>query len=100
MKRWYSGQGVPVQVECPERGWPNRDAEGRTQYDNTHWDHESDAWARSLSNARAGVNLSRSSVEQLQDRLEAATRRLTEDIEALANLEHARQQREEMGPMC
>lgn len=100
MKRWYSGDGIPIEVECPERGWPHSDAEGRTQYDNTHWDGESDAWARSLSNARAGVNLSRGTVEQLQERLAAATERLTEDIEALARLEHARKQREEAGPMC
>lgn len=42
-------------VECAERGYPHKDAEGKTQYDNTHFDTLEEARARARTEADAIV---------------------------------------------
>lgn len=58
-----------VAVECQDVGHPNRDADGETQFNNTHFDTEEPCWDHALTDCRAGVRL--------------ATRRLQEASRAL-----------------
>ncbi len=95
MKRWYAGDLIPVEIECPVPGWPNLDVNGRPQFVNTHFDIEADAWKIGRANANAGVSLARSDVQQAQANLDRAVARLTASVEALARLEHASKLRQE-----
>lgn len=74
MIRYYAGTDVtaPQAVECPVPGYPNRDILGRTQYVNSHFDSEEEAWRRLLAESRAGVSLSVVRVRELRDRLAKA----------------------------
>lgn len=39
------GMTAPKAVECGDRDYPDRDDDGLTIYDNTHYTTESEAWA-------------------------------------------------------
>lgn len=47
----------PVQVTCKIFGYPNKDADGRMMYDNTHYKDEKDAWRNLRLNANARMEL-------------------------------------------
>ena len=91
MKRWTydHGNATVVQVECTERGYPNKDERGDTQYENTHFDTEAEAWAKLLSEAKAGVSLSERARVRARKLLEDATEELANDAEILARATRA-----------
>ena len=74
MKRWRVDDDapVPIEVECEQRGYPHKDAEGHTQYDNTYFDTEDEAWKQAQRNAEAFVRLAASSVKQAEAKLASA----------------------------
>ena len=52
---------APVLVECPDNCrdmLSQNDADGRTIYDNSHFDTEADAWGSLMSDAEAWVSMS------------------------------------------
>ncbi len=57
MKRFYAGSDAtaPEAVECEQVGYPHVDVKGRVQYDNSHYDTETEAWGHLLANADAAV---------------------------------------------
>lgn len=80
MKRWYAGREFrePHAVECDPSWYPHKDAEGRVQYENSHYDREEDAWAHLIADSEAGVSLTGMAVAQSRESLrmveaEAAT---------------------------
>lgn len=58
-----------VAVECEQVGYPHTDADGDTQYDNTHFDTEAAATDCLLRNLRASIRLTASSIEEQRKRL-------------------------------
>lgn len=68
----------PVAVECPERGYPHRDADGDIQYENTHFDTEAEAWKCVLDNLRAGVQIDSIGVREARRTLEERSDRLVQ----------------------
>lgn len=58
-----------VETECEEFGHPHRDANGRQQYNNTHFRTAAEAHAKLLSELRAGMTLD---VRELERRRAAA----------------------------
>lgn len=75
MIRWkYSlAEARAVAVECAERGYPHPDADGETQFENTHFDHESEAWEALLREAEAGLNLATGARQRAQLELQRLT---------------------------
>lgn len=80
MIRWYAGSELdaPEAVECREHGYPHCDAEGRTQYENSHFDSEAEAWERLIAEWRGGVRLAVGSVEYARTELAKQESRLVE----------------------
>ena len=66
----------PVAVECEVRGYPNLDADGEKQYDNTHFDDEESCWECLLSNADAAVAIACNNIAELNIKLEEAKNKL------------------------
>jgi hypothetical protein len=64
----------PVAVECEKRGYPHPDADGATQFENTHFDTEAEAWQCVLDNATAWHSMAvhglREAEQRVQHRLE------------------------------
>lgn len=81
MKRWYAEDGMraPVEVECDVHGWPNKDAEGREQFVNTHFDSEVDAWENLI--AERAIQRAKRDLASAEEEL-ATSRREVEEIEA------------------
>ena len=75
MIRWtYSlAEARAVAVECEQRGHPHRDADGCPQYENTHFDHESEAWEKLLREAEAGLSLATGARQRAQLELQRLT---------------------------
>ena len=71
MKRWRADDShpMPVQIECENRGYPHADADGQTQYENTHFDSEDEAWEKCRESAEAYVVLTARSVRQAEEQL-------------------------------
>lgn len=82
MKRWKADRGAAVEVECEEAGYPHLDADGETQFDNTHFDTEAEAWESARADAEARISLAGSEVE----RLEGALRRAQEEAAEAAKM--------------
>jgi len=74
MIRFYASDSLtaPEAVECAEVGYPNSDARGRVQYDNTHFDTEDEAWERLVSDAAAWVSLTGDDVQHARSILRHA----------------------------
>ncbi len=85
MRRWKCNEAARcvVAVECAEVGYPHKDADGFTQFDNTHFDSEADAWCRLLSEFAAGVSLSVCARADAERALEKCTTVLADDATAL-----------------
>ena len=75
MIRWkYSlAEARAVAVECAERGYPHKDADGETQFENTHFDHESKAWEKLLRETEAGLSLATGARQRAQLELQRLT---------------------------
>lgn len=93
--RWYGGEpyNPPTQIECSLVGYPNTDARGRVQYENTHFDDEIEAWENVRRNVEAGVSLNRRDVEQAAAVLAKAKARLVKSIEELETFDAAYRER-------
>lgn len=68
-----------VAVECPHGGYPHPDADGETQYDNSHFTVPDAAWECLRTNAEAGVALASRAVKDARSALAAAETRLVEE---------------------
>lgn len=66
----------PHLVECEIPEYPNRDSDGRTICDNTHFQDKSHAWAQLLSEAQAGVSLTSAGVRSAERTLARAKEEL------------------------
>ncbi len=86
MKRWtYSYEQASVfSVECELHGFPHDDEHGNTQFENTHFDTESEAWERLLREAQAGISLGERSRVRAREELDRVTRALADAAEILA----------------
>ena len=82
MIRYYASDDVSAveAVECEEVGYPHRDAKGRTQYINTHFDTEEEAWSKLEASGAACVSLSNSEIVRLKKRLRSMLRELARDV--------------------
>lgn len=70
--RWKNGpDGIPIQVECDVVGFPNVDADGETQFVNSHFDTEAEAWEKGKSETLAWISLVGSEIERLEGVLAA-----------------------------
>jgi hypothetical protein len=76
------GSPHPIAVECAVRGYPNRDADGDIQFENTHFDTLADAWKCVLDNLRAGVRLDSIGVREARRTLEERSDRLVQSAMA------------------
>lgn len=75
--RFYVGSDVsaPEPVECERAGWPNHDAKGRKQFDNSHFATRAEAWERLEADGLARVSLlNRAVVDLTQKRAEEVER--------------------------
>ena len=81
--RFYASDDVSAvePVECEQVGYPHKDANGRTQFINTHFDTEEEAWAKLEASGAAGVSLSNSEIVRLKRRLRSMLRELARDVE-------------------
>lgn len=61
-----------VAVGCDRRGYPFTDAEGLTQYENTHFDAADAAWDLLLRNSSHELRAANQMVEAAKDRLRRA----------------------------
>lgn len=68
----------PIKTQCEVPGYPNRDVDGRTMYENTHYPTEEQAWAKLEAMAAAReVNTARE-YRRVKDRLTTLTTELAE----------------------
>jgi hypothetical protein len=74
--KWGIPHPIEVEAEIPE--WPNKDADGNTIYENTHFLKAEDAWPVLLREHEAGVSLHCSQVNQLRHQLRKAESDLVE----------------------
>lgn len=63
---------IPVAVECASVGHPYVDADGDTQFYNTHFDTEEEAWKKGEAECLAAISLIGADIEQLQAALRRA----------------------------
>jgi len=82
MIRYYvdDGASVPEPVECDPPGWPHRDAKGREQFDNSHFDTEAAAWKQLAASGAACVSLSNDHVLHAKRELRRALRHLAQRV--------------------
>lgn len=77
---FYAGKTGPIPVECETPGWPNRDIDGNTMYDNTHFPTEAEAWKRVLAEADAHVEMEARHVQHLRQTLQDEEKKLVEAV--------------------
>lgn len=92
MLRYYAGSDVhePEAVECEEHGWPHRDAKGRGQYENSHYDSLAEAWENVTRNAEARISLAARAVENARGSLARANEEAAEAVVWMARVQTAR----------
>ena len=70
-----------VAIECPEKGYPNKDIDGAIQYDNSHFDAEWDAWKHVIDSAKIAQNNAvddyKDAMKHLDDKLKRLADRAT-----------------------
>lgn len=76
-----------VAVECESIGYPNRDATGAVQYDNSHFDSWQDAHARLVAEIKAGIWLSSRALKDIREKTARYTQSLADDAERLVKAE-------------
>jgi excisionase family DNA binding protein len=96
-QRWYTTDNdeIPTLVECDPVGYPHRDALGRVQFTNTHYDDEREAWQAGQASVDAAVQLGEREVELAEHKVREARRRLDADRQRKADFEQARTARSE-----
>jgi hypothetical protein len=80
----------PVAVECAVVGYPNVDAEGFTQFGNSHFDNEADCWTALAREAEAAVSLSTRAVREHRKMLAKLEAELVEVTLALDDIRKAK----------
>lgn len=94
MYRVDYGKPVPTAVECEMPEYPNKDADGNTIYENTHFGWEEDAREKLEAEQGAGVSLTTRRVTRIRVELDAAEKEL---VDAIIVLEQIRENRKEKG---
>jgi hypothetical protein len=80
MDMWRADQKEwkPILVNCPNGLWPNKDADGKEIYENTHFATREEAMASLWANVEAFISLSVSHVEYCQKELAEAKERVVQ----------------------
>jgi len=90
MIRYREGATSVTAVECEKVGYPHKDADGETQYDNTHFDTESEAWAAVMSGREAHVSAAGSAVKSAERQLALANEGAVEAARLFSDARYAR----------
>ena len=77
---WKLKNGVarPIAVRCKKPGYPNRDEDGETMYENSHYADEATAWAYLLECRASWVRSAASRVREARESLAKAEADLVE----------------------
>jgi len=67
-----------VAVECEVLGYPNLDADGQTQFENTHFENEVAAWERLLRNTAAAQSDATANFDSAKKHMQERTNELAE----------------------
>ena len=93
----YRGSKI-IAHECAKRGYPHKTASGETQYDNTFFDTEIEAWRALLRETEAGMSLDSSAREQARATFDQLTRQLADSAERLIRVKEGLKAAEEAEP--
>lgn len=74
----YPNADKPIRQEVEKAGFPNLDADGETQYENTHFSDEGRAWAALVRELEAGLSIYTKNVKRIIDEIKEAKDHLTE----------------------
>ena len=87
LKLWKYDEekGTIKQVDCPNGGWPAKDADGVEIFDNTHFDTPERAWTEARDNAEAWVASAGMNVRNAESRLQKQLKEAGEACAAFAN---------------
>lgn len=93
--RWKLNEdtNIPQPVECSQIGHPYVDAEGDTQYDNTHFDDEDTAWRRGHDEILARLSLIGGDVRRAREELARVQRDAADAAVVLEEFLKARRRR-------
>ncbi len=78
-------------VECEIAGYRAKDADGDTQYANTHFNSPAEAWDELEREIVAALSLGTGEREQTRDHLAEVTARLADDAERLVAMKANRE---------
>lgn len=81
--------GCLKKQEVEKAGFPNLDADGETQYDNTHFQDESDAWARLVAEFQAALSVNTKNVVSARNELALREKFLADDAIILERVRQA-----------
>jgi len=70
----------PVAVECPEPSWPNKDADGETIFNNTHFVLEGETWEKLRSEHEATLRMAAGSLRSARARVDELTKELADVV--------------------
>lgn len=87
----YPNTDKPIAQEVEKVGYPNLDADGETQYENTHFEDLGKAWDALVLELDAGVKFSTKDVISAQDSLTKSQKRLSEYAILLFNAKEGRE---------
>jgi hypothetical protein len=87
----YPNADKPIRQEVEKAGFPNLDAEGETQYENTHFSDEATAWDALVRELDAGLRMDTKIVKQIIEDLQKAKDSLTETALLLERAKHGRE---------
>ena len=87
----YPNADRPIRQEVEKAGYPNLDADGETQYINTHFCDEGEAWDHLVRALEYGLSFETKEVKRAMEQLQAAKDQLTE---VALRLEMAKQGRD------
>ena len=85
MWRGTSNMTSPIEVACPDGLHPNKDADGISIYENTHFKTEREAWQNIEDNVTAGVSLAGSEVKRAEEMMRLAEKNAADAVKAYDN---------------
>jgi hypothetical protein len=62
----------PLEMECEKFGFPNLDAAGERQYENSHFASIEEAWDQIVKSVKAGISLAGRAVARQREALQVA----------------------------
>lgn len=86
----YPNADKPLRQEVEKAGFPNLDADGETQYENTHFSDECKAWSALASELEAALSIDTKNIKRKIDELQEAKNRLTETALLLDRVKQGR----------